>query len=90
MSIKSFAARIFARRVARKTAKWVKNPLGTQEKVFNELINAANNTLFGEDHRFGEITSHADFVKNVPIRDYEALKPYIERIKKTKDNEYQL
>ncbi len=79
MSIKSFAAKIYARLVARKTARWVHNPIETQEKVFNELIDRAANTLFGKDHRFGEISNHSDFVKNVPIRDYEELKGYVEK-----------
>ncbi len=80
MSLKSIAAKIFAWIIARKTAKWVNNPIETQEKVFNELINTAANTLFGKDHRFGEITNHSDLVKNVPIRDYEELKGYVEKV----------
>ena len=80
MSIKSFAARIFARRVARKTTKWVDRPIETQDNVFTELIKTASKTLFGKDHYFAEIKSHADFVKNVPIRDYEDLKGYVEKI----------
>ncbi|MGB5500665.1 MAG: GH3 auxin-responsive promoter family protein [Maribacter sp.] len=80
MSIKSFAARIFARRVARKTAKWVNRPIATQDHVFAELIKTASNTLFGKDHYFAEIKNHADFIKKVPIRDYEELKGYVEKI----------
>ena len=80
MSIKSFAARIFARRIARKTAKWVHRPIETQDNVFTELIKTASKTLFGKNHYFAEIETHADFVKNVPIRDYEELKDYVEKV----------
>ncbi|NNK76133.1 MAG: hypothetical protein HKP42_08715 [Maribacter sp.] len=80
MSIKSFAARIFARRVARKTAKWVARPIETQNDLFTELITTATKTLFGKDHNFTEIKNHSDFVENVPIRDYEELKAYVEQI----------
>ena len=80
MSIKSFAARIFARRIARKTAKWVHRPIETQDNVFTELIKTASKTLFGKNHYFAEIETHADFVKNVPIRDYEGLKDYVEKV----------
>ncbi|MBT8182126.1 MAG: GH3 auxin-responsive promoter family protein, partial [Eudoraea sp.] len=80
MSIKSFAARIFARRVARKTAKWVARPIETQNDLFTELITTATKTLFGKDHNFTEIKNHTDFVENVPIRDYEELKAYVEQI----------
>ncbi|MBO0320994.1 GH3 auxin-responsive promoter family protein [Muricauda sp. CAU 1633] len=80
MSLKSFAAKIFAKRIAQKNQKWVKNPVQTQEKVFKELISKAAKTQFGKDHDFGSITSHHDFVKKVPVRDYEALKDYIQKI----------
>ncbi|MCM4167888.1 hypothetical protein KCTC52924_01295 [Arenibacter antarcticus] len=80
MSLKSLAARIFARNVVKKTKKWVQQPVTTQENVFNSLISEAKNTVFGKDHNFPQIQSHADFVKNVPIRDYEEGKGYIERV----------
>lgn len=80
MSLKSYAAKIFAKRIAGKTAKWIRDPIGTQERVFHDLIQTAKNTRFGKDHDFAGITSHDDFVTRVPIRDYEALKPYVERV----------
>lgn len=80
MSLKSFAAKIFASYMARKTARWVDNPIETQERVFKELLQKAANTKFGKDHSFGVISSHEDFVKRVPIRDYEELKPYVEQV----------
>ncbi len=79
MSLKSFAARIFAKNIARKTAKWANQPLKTQEKVFQNLIRTALNTKFGQDHNFDGITSYADFAKQVPVRDYEALRPYVDQ-----------
>ncbi|MGB7395779.1 MAG: GH3 auxin-responsive promoter family protein [Pricia sp.] len=80
MSLKSLAAKIFAGRIARKTKKWVDNPIATQERLFRELIRKAADTSFGKDHGFTEIASHQDFVKRVPIRDYEQLKSYVERV----------
>lgn len=80
MSLKSLAAKIFAKRVAKRTEKWVKNPFVTQEQLFKSLITQAQHTAFGKDHHFDSITSHADFVQNVPVRDYEDLKGYIERV----------
>ncbi len=80
MSLKAFAAKIFARRITKKNSKWINNPIETQKGVFNELIKKAKNTEFGQDHNFKTIISHDDFVKQVPIRDYEALKGYIEKI----------
>jgi hypothetical protein len=57
MSIKSFAAKIFARHIRKKIDKWASNPLETQEKVFKELMEKGKNTAFGKDHGFSEITS---------------------------------
>ena len=80
MSLKSFSAKIFAAYIARKTKKWVENPIDAQHRVFKELIGKAANTKFGKAHGFHRISSHGDFVREVPIRDYEALKPYVEEV----------
>ncbi len=80
MSLKSFAAKIFASYIARKTAKWVAVPIETQDRVFRDLLLKASNTKFGKDHKFEEIESHEEFVRRVPIRDYEELKPYVEQV----------
>ncbi|TAI47549.1 GH3 auxin-responsive promoter family protein [Flagellimonas allohymeniacidonis] len=80
MSLKAFAARLFAHKVARKNNKWIKNPIETQRKVFEELIRKAGETQFGKDHRFNQIKNHSDFVERVPVRDYEQLKNYVDQI----------
>ncbi len=80
MSLKAFAAKIFANRIAKKTDKWVKQPVKTQQKVFNQLITEAKNTVFGRDHGFDTIKSHQEFTERVPIRDYEELKGYVQQI----------
>ena len=82
MSVKSFAAKIFANVVHKKTQKWVHNPVETQQKVFQSLIASADVTQFGKDHKFSEIKSFEDFAKQVPIRDYEELRPYVDRVVK--------
>lgn len=78
MSIKSFAAKIFASYIRKKIDRWASNPHKTQANVFRELIKKANHTKFGKEHNFNEIKTHSDFIKNVPIRDYEELKPYVD------------
>ncbi len=79
MSLKTLAARIFAQRVAYQTARWANRPIRTQEKVFKRLIATAARTAFGRDHNFDQIKTYQDFVERVPIRDYEALKSYMQR-----------
>lgn len=80
MGIKAMAARILAAKVARETNKWATDPVRTQEKVFKKLVSGATATQFGKDHAFQTIHTHSDFVSRVPVRDYEGIKPYVERI----------
>lgn len=86
MSIKSFAAKIFAKTIHKKTQAWANNPVETQQKVFQELIHQAKDTVFGKDHNFSEIKTVEDFAKQVPIRDYEELRPYVDRMVKGEEN----
>lgn len=80
MSLKGIAAKVFARYIHGKTQKWVNNPIETQQKVFNNLLQQASNTNFGKDHGFNSICSFEDFAKHVPIRDYEELKSYVQKV----------
>ncbi len=86
MSIKSLGAKIFAKHIRKKINKWANNPVKTQKRVFNELIVTAQHTAFGQDHHFSTIKTYEDFVKNVPIRDYEELRPYVDRVVKGESN----
>jgi hypothetical protein len=86
MSVKSIAAKLFAKSIYKKTQAWATNPLETQQKVFQDLIRQAKETQFGKDHDFASIKSFEDFAKQVPIRDYEELRPYIEKVVKGEEN----
>lgn len=80
MRIKSFFAKIYAHIVKRNIHKWASNPIKTQEIVFQKLIKEAQNTAFGIDHQFSKIKTYTDFKKQVPVKDYEELRPYIDRV----------
>jgi hypothetical protein len=86
MKIKSFLAKPFANYIYRQVKKEMASAVADQQNIFNQLIKTAGKTEFGKEHEFGTIKTHADFVKHVPIRDYEAFKPYIEKIKEGKHN----
>lgn len=86
MSIKSFFGKILAKRDVAQTKIWSTNPIVTQNKVLNKLVGTAKHTAFGEDHSFKEIKDYETFKSRVPIRDYESLKPYIERVKNGEKN----
>ncbi|MGJ8665362.1 MAG: GH3 auxin-responsive promoter family protein [Patiriisocius sp.] len=78
MSLKSIGAKIFAKVIVSKMRAWSENPVATQEKVFHNLIKEGRKTRFGNDHNFNQIDTPQDFAKHVPIRDYEALKNYVD------------
>jgi len=57
------------------------DPIGCQDKLMHDFIAAARDTAFGKDHSFDTIKTYEDFKQRVPLRTYEQLLPYIERIK---------
>ena len=86
MKIKSFLAKPFANYIYRQIKKGMVNAVEDQQAIFQQLIKAASQTEFGKEHEFGTIKSHEDFVKKVPVRDYEQFKTYIEKVKSGKHN----
>ena len=84
--MKTLITILFARLVKKRNNKWISNPLKFQEETFNKLLKKAINTEFGKDHNFSSIKNYKDFQNQVPIRDYEALKPYVDRVVEGKKN----
>src|SRR6056297_3253958 len=80
MSVKSFAAKIFASYVRRQIDSWANEPVKTQKRVFDQLLKKAANTEFGRDHGFRNISGYREYAARVPVRDYEDLKPYVEKV----------
>jgi hypothetical protein len=86
MGFKSFIIKPFAKKIARDIDRWSKDAVAAQEKVFQSLIAGGKNTLFGKDHGFDKITTYEAFKQQIPLRDYEAFRPYIEKIKNGESN----
>lgn len=80
MGLKAFAGSLFSKYIFRKTKKWSFYPIQTQEAVFQKLIQSGSKTLFGREHDFKSIKTIEDFQKRVPIRDYEGLKAYVDKV----------
>jgi len=78
--MKKTLAKLFARIRVNRNKKWVNNPVEAQQKTFQKLIKYGSKTLFGADHKFQDIKNPSDFAENVPVRDYEGLRSYIEKI----------
>ena len=86
MKFKSFLAKPFAVYIQKQIKKGMATAVTDQDAMLISLIKSAGKTMFGIDHSFADIKTHEDYVKLVPIRDYEAFKPYIEKIKEGKHN----
>ena len=80
LNLKEKLGKIFAYLVHLKNKKWIKNPIRYQTKTFFYILRKAKNTSFGRDHSFKNIKTYDDFKKNVPVKDYEDIRPYIDKI----------
>ena len=82
MGFKAILSLVFAKLIVEKNKRWKYDALNAQKKVFFKLISSASSTQFGKDHNFKKIRNYSDWTKNIPIRDYEGLKHYIELVTK--------
>lgn len=80
MGFKSKLISPYAKKVSKKIRKWSAKPIEAQDSVFKKLIKEGRKTAFGHDHDFKNIHDYEDFKERVPIRDYEGIKHYIDRI----------
>ena len=80
--LKKSVAKIWAKKHVRESANFKNNAAEDQEKLLLSMVNSAQKTLFGREHRFEEIKTIEDFQQRVSVNDYEGLKPYIEKVKK--------
>ena len=81
MGFRSIIVKPIAKKIARDIQHWSANAVDAQEAIFQNLVKVGKRTAFGKEHQFDQINSYKDFKERVPIRDYEGLKGYIERIK---------
>ncbi len=86
MGLKSFLSKPLANYISASAYKDHREALAIQENLLKTLLRTARHTRFGHDHGFGEIHTHADFVKQVPVRDYEKLAGYVGEIKSGREN----
>jgi hypothetical protein len=56
-----------------------KDPVGTQLRLLRGVLAETRETGFGRDHGFAAIRDEDAYRAAVPIRDYEALRPWIDR-----------
>jgi len=61
---------------------FIHHPVEVQKELFRDHLLKGRNTVFGEDHQFSKISNLKQFQEQIPIRDYEDIEPYINRIMK--------
>lgn len=64
---------------------YINKPLESQSEVFKSIISCGKETSFGKEHNYKEIKDWKQFTKNVPVQNYDSLKPYIIRILEKKE-----
>ncbi len=70
----------YAKLIAKNVQKMARNAIKDQDSIRKTLIKRASSTQFGQEHNFNSIHNSQQFAENIPLRDYEALRPYINRI----------
>jgi hypothetical protein len=86
MGLKVWLGKALAAWVNHDLNKMRHNAPALQHKIFLELIIKAKDTAFGRDHDFANIKTYEDFKRKVPVRDYEQLRPYIDRVTTDEEN----
>ena len=80
MGIKSALSVPFAKIQVRGIKKWSANPIQSQERVLRYLLRHGKHTAFGKDHDLAQVKDYNNFKKAVPVRDYEGLRGYVDRV----------
>jgi GH3 auxin-responsive promoter len=65
---------------------WSSHPVAVQREVLQDLVTAAQYTGFGRKYNFSKLFTLKEFKKNVPIHEYDDIKPYILRMMNGEDN----
>jgi hypothetical protein len=65
---------------------WRSRPVEAQREVLQELVTSAQYTEYGRKHNFSNLFNLKSFKKQVPIVEYDDIKPYIERMMRGEEN----
>lgn len=86
MGIRSIISKPIAAYVVAQQKKWIARSAAIQAEWRQSLVIQAHSTAFGKDHYFKDIRTYTDFKQAIPVRDYEDLTPYIDRILAGEEN----
>ena len=57
-----------------------RDPERSQAACLEAIIRRNAETSFGREHGFGALGGWQDYRRRVPVRDYEAFRPYVKRM----------
>ena len=86
LKIKSFLFVVYAKFMVKKILNENLNGIFYQDKIWQQLVKDAVDTMFGKEHGLGQITNLASFKEKIPLRQYEDFIPYIEKINQGHQN----
>lgn len=86
MKIKSFFAKPFASYISARIRKGQTTALADQDEILKTMLKVGRGLEFGKDHHLKDVDNYTAFKQAVPIRDYEGLSPYINKVKEGKHN----
>ncbi len=65
---------------------WISYPVAEQRNILQHLVTQAQYTEFGRKYSFSKLFTVRDFKKQVPIHEYDDIKPYILRMMNGEEN----
>lgn len=65
---------------------WSNHPVAAQREVLQDLVTASQYTEFGRKYNFSKLFTLKEFKKNVPIHEYDDIRPYILRMMDGEEN----
>ena len=65
---------------------FMKYPMEVQSELWQNLVRTARDTVFGREYGFSDQIDIGEFKERVPVRSYEELQPYIDRVMKGEQN----
>ncbi len=86
MKIKSFLAKPFASYIYKGIRKSMGTAVDDQENILKTLIKVGRATEFGKSAGLEKVNDYEEYKEAVALRDYEQMKPWIERIKEGRHN----
>jgi hypothetical protein len=76
----------FIRKRIHQIELFMKYPHEVQEEWFENLLRTARDTEWGLRYDYRSLTTYEDYRNRVPLSDYNALKPSIDRLRKGENN----